>query len=78
MGTWLDDCNLPECDHSCHVKVKSLLEDPVIKAELRTYVQSNKRAMNLEKLQKFTNKTMLLQELPNIARKSVTKRCQKD
>jgi hypothetical protein len=59
VRTWLDDRDLPESDRGCHVKVRSLLEDPAIKAELRTYVRSNKWAVNLEKLQNFTNKTML-------------------
>ena len=52
VRTWLNDC-------SCHVKVRTLLEDPAIKAELRTYVRSNKWAVNPNKLQEFTNKTML-------------------
>ena len=38
VRTWLHDRDLPESDRGCHVKVRSLLEDPVIKAELRTYV----------------------------------------
>ena len=59
VRTWLHDRDLPESDRGCHVKVRSLLEDPVIKAELRTYVRSNKWAVNPEKLQEFTNKTML-------------------
>jgi hypothetical protein len=59
VHTWLDDHDLPESDCGCHVKVRSLFEDPVIKAELRTYMQSNKWAVNPEKLQKFTNQTML-------------------
>lgn len=56
---WLNHRDLPESNRGSHVKVKTLLEDPVIKAELRTYVRSNKWAVDPKKLQEFTNKTML-------------------
>jgi len=46
----------------------------VIKAELRTYVRSNKWAVNPEKLQKFTNKTML----PTEAAKYCQEICDKE
>ena len=59
VRAWLDSRDLPESNRGCHVKVGSLLEDPAVKAELRTYVRSNKWAMNPEKLQEFTNHTML-------------------
>jgi hypothetical protein len=60
VRSWLDNRNLPESDRGCHVKVRSLLdhEDPAVKAELRTYVRSNKWALNPLKLQEFTNQTM--------------------
>ena len=38
----------------CHVKVFTLLSDPVICAELRSYVRSNKWSMNPEKLAEFS------------------------
>lgn len=59
VRTWLNDRDLPKSDQGCHVKVRSLLEDPAIKAELRTYVRSNKWAINPQKLHEFTNKIML-------------------
>ena len=57
--TWLENRKLPGSDRGCHIKVGSLLDDPAVKAELRTYVRSNKWAMNPEKLQNFTNQSML-------------------
>ncbi len=59
VRSWLNNRDLPESDRGCHVKVKSLLEDPAIKAELRTYVRSNKWAVNPVKLREFTNQSML-------------------
>lgn len=35
---WFNDRNLPKSERGCHIKVRSLLEDPAIKAELRTYM----------------------------------------
>jgi hypothetical protein len=64
VRSWLDNRNLPESDRGCHVKVRSLLEDLAVKTELRTYVRSNKWAVNPVKLQEFTNQSML----PNIVR----------
>jgi len=56
---WLNNRDLLESERGCHVKVRSLLEDPAVKAELRTYVHSNKWAVNPVKLREFTNQTML-------------------
>ncbi len=59
VRSWLDNRVLPKSDRGCHVKVRSLLEDPAVKAELRTYVHSNKWAVNPMKLREFANQTML-------------------
>ena len=59
VRTWLENRKLPGSDRGCHIKVGSLLDDPAVKAELRTYVRSNKWAMNPEKLRNFTNQLML-------------------
>jgi hypothetical protein len=37
--TWLNNHDLPESNHGCHIKVRTLLEDPAIKAELPSYIQ---------------------------------------
>lgn len=44
-----------------HVKVYSLLSDPVIAAELRAYVRSNKWAMDPSKLNQFTQNKLVPQ-----------------
>ena len=59
VQTWLNNRDLPESNCGCHIKVRSLLKDPAIRAKLQTYVWSNKWAINPQKLQDFTNKTML-------------------
>jgi len=59
---WLNERDLPKSERGCHVKVKSLFEDPEIRAELRTYVRSNPWAMNPRKLQDFTNNKLLPKE----------------
>ena len=46
--------DLPKSRIGHHAKVYSLLSDPVIAAELRAYIRSNKWAMDPEKLSKFT------------------------
>ena len=74
VRTWLNNRDLPESNRGCHIKVRSLLEDPAIRAELRTYVQSNKWAINPQKLQDFTNKTML----PTEAAKYCQEICDKE
>ena len=62
VRVWLNDRDLPKSERGCHVKVKSLFEDPSIKAELRTYLRSNKWALNPEKLKNFTNQKLLPDE----------------
>ncbi|KAJ7598227.1 hypothetical protein C8J56DRAFT_880876 [Mycena floridula] len=47
---WIKKRELPESQQGKHGKVFSLLDDPQIKAELRTYVQSHKWAMNPDKV----------------------------
>ncbi|KAG0692791.1 hypothetical protein DFH29DRAFT_817140 [Suillus ampliporus] len=47
---WVADCKLPESLQGQHAKVYSLLGDPTIATELRTYVRSNKWVVNPEKL----------------------------
>ena len=51
---WIKTRTLPSLRAGKHAKVFLLLDDPAIKAELRTYVQSHKWAMNPDKLKQFT------------------------
>jgi hypothetical protein len=56
---WVKFGKLPTSKRGCHGKVYSLLDDPQIKAELRTYVRSNKWAVDPSKLMEFTKGTLL-------------------
>ena len=56
---WLEHRKIPKSKQGWHVKVASLLEDPDICAELRSYLRTNKWAMNPQKLAKFTNAKLL-------------------
>ena len=55
----MNNHDLPESNRGCHIKVRALLEDPAIKAELRSYIQSNKWVLSPVKLQDFTNNKLL-------------------
>lgn len=74
VHNWINKCDLPQPEHGCHIKVRTLLEDPSIRAELWTYVCSNKWAVNPTKLQEFTNQTML----PDEAAKYCQQICDKE
>jgi hypothetical protein len=51
---WVNSRELPKSRRGCHTKVYSLLSDPNIAGECRTYLRSNKWAVNPEKLAQFT------------------------
>jgi hypothetical protein len=57
--TWIERRELPQSARGRHAKEKSLLDDPVIAAELRTYLCSNKWAMNLGKLAQFSKNELI-------------------
>ena len=59
VGIWMNNHDLPESNCGCHIKVRTLLEDPAIKAELQSYIRSNKWALSPLKLQDFTNNKLL-------------------
>ncbi|KAJ7127915.1 hypothetical protein C8R44DRAFT_911203 [Mycena epipterygia] len=52
---WIRDRELPVSRKGSHGKVYSLLDNPSIKAELHTYVRSNKWAMDPKKLAEFSS-----------------------
>ncbi|KJA16237.1 hypothetical protein HYPSUDRAFT_193377 [Hypholoma sublateritium FD-334 SS-4] len=56
---WLEARTLPESSQGRHIKSFTLLEDPAIRSELRSYLRSNKWAMNPAKLAEFNQKTMI-------------------
>ncbi|KAJ7091696.1 hypothetical protein C8R43DRAFT_908229 [Mycena crocata] len=51
---WMSTRKLPTSRKGCHSKVYSLLDDPAIKAELRTYLRSNKWAVDPARLKDFS------------------------
>jgi len=56
---WTEFRQLPTSMQGRHVKVYSLLHDPLIAAELRAYLRSKKWAMDPAKLAKFTKDKLL-------------------
>ena len=56
---WIKERCLPQSKKGCHGKVYSVLDDPVIRAELRTFVRSEKWSMNPSKLQEFSQGKLL-------------------
>ncbi|EPS97533.1 hypothetical protein FOMPIDRAFT_1031940 [Fomitopsis schrenkii] len=59
VRAWQRERDLPVSKKGRHVKVYTLLSDPAICAELRSYVRSNKWSMDPEKLAEFSKKTMI-------------------
>ncbi len=43
---FMKDHSLPESSVGCHAKIKSLLDDPILRAEIRSYLHLNKWAMD--------------------------------
>ena len=56
---WILDRKLPQSRRGRHIKLFTLLEDPTIRAELRSYVRSNKWAIDPAKLADFSAKKMV-------------------
>ena len=57
--TWITYRRLPKSWRGKHIKLFSLLEDPDISAELRSYVRSNKWAIDPAKLADFSARKMV-------------------
>ena len=56
---WINQGELPSSRRGRHIKIFTLLEDPEIRAELRSYVRSNKWAIDPAKLAEFTAQKMV-------------------
>ena len=54
VSHWIKSRDLPESGRGCHSKVYSLLDDPEVCTELRSYLRTNKWSMNPQKLSEFT------------------------
>ncbi|KAF8168736.1 hypothetical protein BJ912DRAFT_913240 [Pholiota molesta] len=59
VRAWIDKRELPVSARGNHVKSHSLLEDPAIRAELRSYLRSNKWAMDPAKLAEYSKVKMI-------------------
>ena len=70
---WIKHRELPESNRGRHVKVFTLLSDPAVCAELRSYVRSNKWAMNLAKLAAFTRNELIPAEAEKYAHQIIDK-----
>ena len=70
---WIKNEDLPTSQRGCHVKLLSVLDDPEIAAEVRSYLRSNKWATNPRKFQEFVNKKMLPEEVEKYAKHIVNK-----
>lgn len=57
--SWINRGELPTSQKGKHIKVFSLLEDPDIRAELRSFVRSNKWAIDPVKLANFTAQKLI-------------------
>jgi len=69
---WIKDRSLPESDRGSHAKVWSLLSDPIIRAEIRSYLRSNKWAMSPAKCQSFLNNELLPEKAKEYAKDIAT------
>lgn len=59
MKKWVTARELPKSSRGSHVKVYSLLEDPTICAELRSYLRTNKWSMDPAKLLEYVKTTSI-------------------
>ena len=66
---WVSEQTLPILLTGRHTKTYSLLSDPGIAAELRTYVWSNKWAINPDKLAAFTKDQLIPTEAEQYAQR---------
>lgn len=70
---WIKHRELPESNRGHHVKVFTLLSDPAVCTELRSYVRSNKWVMNPAKLAAFTRNELIPAEAEKYARQIIDK-----
>ncbi|KIJ33272.1 hypothetical protein M422DRAFT_264821 [Sphaerobolus stellatus SS14] len=59
---WINTRELPSSKRGCHSKVYSLLDDPEICTELRSYLHSNKWAIDPKKLALFSKQKLIPDE----------------
>jgi hypothetical protein len=71
VRAWMTSRSLPISQRGHHVKTHTLLSDPTICAELRSYVRSNKWSMDPEKLAEFTQNKLILDAAERFVRQVV-------
>jgi hypothetical protein len=59
---WIKSQELPKSKWGCHRKVFSLLDDPEVQIERRSYMRTNKWSINPQKLSDFTKNKLLPDE----------------
>lgn len=69
---WINDRALPISARGRHTKSFSLISDPAIRAELRSFVRSNKWAMDPAKLVEFSQQRMVPEAAKKYLEKIVT------
>jgi hypothetical protein len=62
VQVWIKSRELPKSNRGRHRKVFSLLDDPEVQIELRSYMRTNKWSMNPQKLSDFTKNKLLPDE----------------
>lgn len=62
VGNWMKTRELPKSGRGRHTKVFSLLDDPGVATELRSYLRTNKWSMDPQKLSAFTKNKLLPDE----------------
>jgi hypothetical protein len=67
MWAWVKEREMPTSNRGTHTKAYTLLSNPVICAELRSYVHSNKWSMSPTRLAEFTKNTMIPTEAQKYA-----------
>ncbi|KIY46282.1 hypothetical protein FISHEDRAFT_47549 [Fistulina hepatica ATCC 64428] len=56
---WIEQCELPLSQKGSYLKIWSLLDDSIVRAELHLYLHSNKWSMDPTKLQKYSQQKMV-------------------
>ncbi|KAH8825538.1 hypothetical protein DL96DRAFT_1734433 [Flagelloscypha sp. PMI_526] len=72
-SAWVNERKLPKSMQGRHVKSWSLLDDPAISEELKSFVRTNKWAMNPAKLMEYTKSTIVTDWMKKYVENTVSK-----
>ena len=73
VAHWIKTHELPKSERGRHTKVFSLLDDPEVATELRSYLRTNKWSMDPQKLSAFTKNKLLPDEAKKYLHRVVEK-----